>query len=79
MPNETPLSPSATSDPSSTGNGVGLKATQLLIIIPEFHSKAQENVHEFLDAADEAFKLVKAKEQPILLAFLRTRLKYSAF
>lgn len=77
MPNETPLNSSKSGEPSSTGSG--LKATQLLKIIPEFHGKAQENVHEFLDAADEAFKLVKAEEQPILIAFLRTRLKNSAF
>lgn len=81
MPNssESPPGTATSAESSSTGNGVGLKATNLLKIIPEFHGKPQENVHEFLDAADEAFKLVKKEEEPILLALLRTRLKNSAF
>lgn len=57
----------------------GMKATQVLKVIPEFHGRHSENVHEFLDAADECFSLVKETEKKILLTFLRTKLKGAAF
>lgn len=56
-----------------------LKATQILKIIPEFHGRPTENVHEFLDAVDEGISLVKDGEEKILLSFLRTKLKGTAF
>lgn len=57
----------------------GLRATQLIKIIPEYHGRPQENVHEFIDAVEEGMNLVKVEEKKILLAFLRTRLKGTAF
>lgn len=56
-----------------------LRATQLLKIIPDFHGRNSENIHEFIDTVDEGFNLVKKEDEKILLAFLRTKLKGSAF
>lgn len=66
--------PTSTSETEPT-----MKASQLLKIIPEFHGRTNENVHEFLDAADESFSLVIETEKKILLTFLRTKLKGAAF
>lgn len=44
----------------------GLRATQLIKIIPEYHSRPQENVHEFIDAVEEGMNLVKVEEKKIL-------------
>lgn len=72
------------SSPDNSTQGVettagGMKATQVLKVIPEFHGRINENVHEFLDAAEECFKLVRESESKILLSFLRTKLKGAAF
>lgn len=64
---------------TSSNQSEKLRATQLLKLIPEYHGRPNENVHEFLDSVDESFKLVKREEENILLSFLRTKLKGSAF
>lgn len=64
---------------NSNCSSVGMKATQILKLIPEFHGKPHENVHEFLDAVDEGVNLVNKSEEKILLSFLRTKLKGTAF
>lgn len=64
---------------STIDNSEKLKATQILKLIPEFHGRVNENIHEFLDAVDEGISLVKEGEEKILLSFLRTKLKGSAF
>lgn len=67
------------SDSSSVSDDVGMKATQVIKIIPEYSGRPHENIHEFLDAAEECFSLVKQSEQRILLSFIRTKLKSTAF
>lgn len=56
-----------------------LRATQILKIIPDYYGRPNENVHEFIDAVEEGFNLVKKEDTKVLLAFLRTKLKGPAF
>jgi hypothetical protein len=65
-------------EPSSGLKG-GFKATQVLKIIPEYHGRPNENVHEIIDAIEEGLNLLSAEEEKILLAFIRTKLKGAAF
>lgn len=63
------------SETSTVDNATaGLRAPQLIKIIPEYHGRPQENVHEFIYAVEEGMNLVKVEEKKILLDFLRTRL-----
>lgn len=64
---------------TTSSSKVGMKATQILKLIPEFHGKPNENSHEFLDAADEGFNLISKDKEKILFSFLLTKLKVVAF
>lgn len=44
------------SDSSSISEDVGMKATQVIKIIPEYSGRPLENIHEFLDATEECFQ-----------------------
>lgn len=67
------------SNTTDTESLTGMKATQVIKIIPEYHGRLNENIHEFLDATEECFGLVRDSEKKILLSFIRTKLKGAAF